>query len=141
MGGEKKKAKVFSVQQITCEISMCCGSKTNLAPSPTHQSQSDRGSEAPQTRGPFCAKLEGGASKTARLLPRFAFPERSQTHKFEEEQQSTPVSGRSSRSRRMMEVLVHLEGQRDGENPYGRVKDINTRMGRSYLPNVGNTMI
>lgn len=84
--GEEKKVKDFSVQQIKREIAMRYGSKLNPVLLPINQARARGSRKESQTLSPFCVKLEGGSSKAACLLPGLAFPERSQTQEFKEEQ-------------------------------------------------------
>lgn len=132
----RRKAKVFSVQQMKCEISMCRGSKMNPGLLPINQSQSARSRKESQTLSPFCVKLEGGSSKT-----RFASRSRISRMITDTEIQRRAIENVSvwKDEPKMKDdgCAASKKGQRDGENQHRPVKDVNTRTGRSYLQNVG----
>lgn len=75
------------------------------------------------------------------LFAGIIFPEGSQAQEFKEEQQSTPGTGRSSRTGRIMDVLCHWRGSETVKPNTATSKDVNTRTGEIIYELWGNTMI
>lgn len=91
-----------------------------------------------QAPGPFCVELEGGSSKEEHLVPGLTFPDRSQTQKFKEEQQSSSASGRTS-TRRRVRMLRSTRGVARGRKPIQPREGCKHQDGTTYLQSVGQS--